>query len=59
MKVSLESVDPWLGNKLNSSSDLAPEPEPVAETRTRTRRLLKLIYHLLLINYNNDNYLTI
>ena len=26
-----ESIDPWLGNKLNSSSDLTPEPEPVAE----------------------------
>ena len=31
MKNSLESVDPWLANKLNSSSDPTPEPEPVAQ----------------------------
>ena len=40
MKNSLESVDPWLANKLNSSSDPTPdpvpEPEPVPEEASDT-----------------------
>ena len=36
MKNSLESVDPWLANKLNSSNDHTPEPEPVPEEASDT-----------------------
>ena len=36
MKNSLESVDPWLANKLNSYSDPTPEPEPVPEEASDT-----------------------
>jgi len=37
MKNSIESVDPWLANKLNSSSDSTPEPEPVPEEVSDTQ----------------------
>jgi len=36
MKDSLESIDPWLANKLNNSGVPTPEPEPVPEEESDT-----------------------